>query len=171
MVGVGSRQLSDKTYSGIFRRETAEGYGQIAWSNGDVYIGQVREGYEYGYGITTKLNGQIQVGYHRSRYPTLGIAISANKDRLLVGVHQWNGLAGFGRQIGLRNGLDSFSAFWIDGKPSEPIQQIPEIYFENAARLAEYPEKHNEYLSLARPLASQRDALDREFVDSVGSYL
>lgn len=175
LVGVGSRQISNLTsYSGIFRRETAEGYGRITWTNGDIYIGQVRNGWERGYGVKTFSDGRVFVGFHNDLYLALGASISAKKDRIFAGSHERGYLTGYGRQIGIRNGVDSFTAFWDDRGPGDRIPFRPDTYAEIARNFTGRPflaAEAEKYRLLARDGVAKSQSIDTDIVSEVNSYL
>lgn len=115
-IGLGARTISNKTsYNGIFRRNTAEGYGRLTWTNGDVYCGQVRKGTERGYGVKRFADGRMFFGYFNDFYLGLGVSISSQRDRAHYGAHREGRLTGYGRQIGLRAGVESLTGCWESG--------------------------------------------------------
>ena len=175
LVGVGTRQISDQTtYSGIFRRDTAEGYGRIIWTNGDVYVEQVRDGWERGYGVKIFSDGRVLAGYHDHIYLALGASVSKTKDRIFVGTHDRGQLTGYGRQIGVRNGVDSFTSLWSDRGPSDPLVFPPDTYAKIAKNYEENPmlsAEAGKYAIMAQKGHTRRRDLDMSIVRQLSAYL
>jgi hypothetical protein len=122
-IGLGARTISNLTfYNGIFRRDVAEGYGRIRWTNGDEYYGQVRDGWERGYGVKRFVNGTLLIGYFNDMHRSLGVSLTPQRDRALCGGHRDGMLDGYGRQIGIRNGTESVTAFWQRGTIMKPLE-------------------------------------------------
>jgi hypothetical protein len=113
-MGIGSCLIKDGvTYSGTFRRNSAEGYGSLAWQNGTKYLGQICDGAPCGYGGYEFSNGGRYFGYRpRHAFKNIGAYITPNRDRVIVGVGSGNYPSSYGRQIGLRQGVESASGFW-----------------------------------------------------------
>jgi len=175
-IGLGARSLSNVTsYNGIFRRETAEGYGRISWTNGDAYFGQVRDGWERGYGMKQFSDGTVLVGYFNDMSLSLGVSVSPNRDRAFYGAHDRGKLTGYGRQIGLRNGVNSTSGFWQDGKPSgKDISLHADVLAKNARRFSKVEgleDMAREYQRKADEANADRDRFDREVLNAVADFI
>lgn len=175
-IGLGTRRLSNVThYNGIFRRETAEGYGRITWTNGDAYLGQVRGGWECGYGMKEFSDGTVLVGYFNDMSLSLGVSVSPNRDRAFYGAHSRGKLTGYGRQIGLRDGVDSMSGFWQDGKPSgESVSLRADVLAKNARRFSKISgleDLAEEYQSEADRGKMSRGGFDDQALRAVSEFL
>lgn len=175
-IGLGARSLSNVTsYNGIFRRETAEGYGRITWTNGDAYFGQVRDGWERGYGMKQFSDGTILVGYFNDMSLSLGVSVSPNRDRAFYGAHDRGKLTGYGRQIGLRNGVGSASGFWQNGERSgKDISLHADVLAKNARRFSKVEgleDMAREYQHKADEANADRDRFDGKVLKAVSEFI
>lgn len=175
-IGFGARNLSNVTsYNGIFRRETAEGYGRISWTNGDAYFGQVRDGWERGYGMKHFSDGTILVGYFNDMSLSLGVSISPNRDRAFYGAHDQGKLTGYGRQIGLRNGVNSISGFWQNGELSgKNISLHADVLAKIARRFPKADglvDMAKQYQQEANQANAIRDSFDQRVLRAVADFL
>jgi len=128
-IGLGQMQLSNsRSYRGIFRRNTAEGYGRIEWSNGNKYFGQVDDGDALGYGVFHFANGAIYIGHIPIFWCRLGVSVTPQKDSIFYGEHSGGTPNGYGRRVGLSNGIGSVTGFWIDGQISSVIETMGDTY-------------------------------------------
>jgi len=127
-IGLGSSKIrTDLTYVGTYRRNSAEGYGCLEWDSGTRYFGQVRDGHVVGYGGYLFGDGGSYFGYWPvNSTKNLGAYISPNKDRVILGVGRGRMPNSYGRQIGLKDGVDSFSAFWHNGEPQHRFESLAE---------------------------------------------
>lgn len=121
VIGVGSGYAAYGEYVGTYRRDDAEGYGKIKLRSGGTYFGQVRQGTPHGYGITKYPDGRVFAGYNTPHDRDLGVVVSANRDKAVIGASTRGIPKGYGRQIGLKNGVGSVSGFWYDGELSTEI--------------------------------------------------
>lgn len=112
-------------YSGTFRRNDAEGYGCLEWKNGTRYFGQINDGRVCGYGGFYYADGGRYFGY-RSKHSlnNIGAYITPNQDRVVIGIGRGNYPASYGRQIGLKNGVESVSGFWSSGQLIKPMESM-----------------------------------------------
>ncbi len=153
-IGLGMINTSaSSTYSGIFRRNDAEGYGCIVWGNGLRYYGQTRHGGPAGYGAFYFQDGSIYFGKVGGSERQLGASISARRDWVYYGEHLGTTPDGYGRRVGHANGVESVSAFWTKGSLDKAFQTMSDVHRSIAARMesphvqtlrAEYEQRANE---------------------------
>jgi hypothetical protein len=127
-IGLGMRPVAHSaTYFGIFRRDDPEGYGCIRWLNGTQFFGQTRHGFPRGYGVFYFNDGRVYCG-KVDAYKHLGASISPKRDWVFYGEHQDTTPDGYGRRVGIANGVESVSAFWDRGELRTPFQSMADVH-------------------------------------------
>lgn len=173
--GIGSRQVSNVyRYNGTFRRNHAEGYGRLTAENGRAYFGQVRDGNPNGYGVEVNQDGTILVGHFNPHERTLGALVSSDQAKLVVGAHGDRGVHGYARQLGLRDGIESVSGFWIDGELTHPVQTYADIYRslnKKHSRIFKGTDYGRELDDKERDYSSKEDKNDREILACIQALL
>jgi len=125
-IGLGTSIVGEGlTYSGTYRKNDAEGYGCLEWANGTKYFGQIDNGQPCGYGGYRFSDGGRYFGYWPKHYfKNIGAYITPNRDRVIIGVGRGTFPNSYGRQIGLKGGVQSVSGFWSDGQLTQPIESM-----------------------------------------------
>lgn len=123
-VGLGLMKVTtSSTYRGVIRRNTAEGYGRIEWSNGNVYFGQVRDGEPRGYGVFRFAAGNLYVGHIPKHAASVGASIGASRNSVFYGRHIWGKPDGYGRRVGLSDGIETINGMWI----GDEVHHLPTL--------------------------------------------
>ena len=178
-IGLGTSRISNiSQYSGIFRRDQAEGYGRISHKDGVHWFGQVRDGWPVDYGVFEFSDGRIFVGYvpgFKSIRPNLGVSISSKKDRLIFGAHNDTGQPdGYARQIGIKNEVDSYSGMWTRGELiGGPLEFEAEVFKTIAAKkdIRQFAELHAEYQKKANLAEKIQLSNDCKIIELVNAFL
>ena len=135
-IGLGSRPVeAGTTYSGILRRNDMEGYGCVASANGTRYYGQTRWGSGRGYGVIHRPDGGVYAGKIDLSDRHLGATISPKRDWVYYGEHDGIVPDGYGRRVGLMNGIESVSAVWRAGEVAVDYFTMADLERRNAAKM------------------------------------
>lgn len=134
-IGLGMRPVADEaTYFGIFRRDEPEGYGSIHWLNGTRYFGQTRHGFPSGYGTFFDKDGEVYCGKLGGNYH-LGATISPRRDWVYYGEHKGRTPDGYGRRVGLANGVESVTGLWLHGEVLHSLCTMADLNRQIAGRM------------------------------------
>ncbi len=174
-IGLGTRQVrGDRTYRGTFRQNDPEGYGLLEWSNGTSYWGQVLNGKPCGYGGFRYSDGGRYFGFWpRHRIKNIGAYITPSRDRVIVGVGRGIFPASYGRQIGLKDGVESASGFWSGSELSQPLESMEQVNQKIADRMdsAFTAELKAEYQGRARMDRAHQGVTDAAILSHVSPFL
>ena len=171
-IGVGSGIYGSGKYRGTFRRSEPEGYGIIEYHDGKTYIGQVRQAWPFGYGVTKYPDGRVFAGHNSLMHRDLGVVFSAKGDKAIFGASYSGRSQGFGRQIGLSEGVGSVSGFWDQGELSLESSTLGSIHRKNREKYRSSFFKTEEWSDFQRKLerearehGSKEDLVDGHLFD------
>lgn len=173
-IGLGMRVVADDaTYFGIFRRNDPEGYGCIVRASGTRYFGQTRWGFPSGYGALHFPDGSFYFGKAPTGDHLLGATISPNRDWVYYGEHRGTVPDGYGRRVGLANGVESVTAFWQDGAVESVLETLVEVHRNIAARMEGPPlaELRRDYERQANEAERMIRINDASVLSHISGYL
>lgn len=173
-IGLGSGRITNRSvYSGIYRRDKPEGYGRVTMDNGEVWFGQVRDHFPTNYGVTEYPDGRLFIGYIPEHAPYLGASISAKRDKIVFGGHDYSGIPeGWARQIGIANGVESRSGFWHSGELTHPVEFEADVLKRIAVeKFDNLPQLRAEYQLNAKSAGAIQIRNDDLIVSAVQEFL